>query len=277
MKTFIRIFISIICVLFILYIYARLIEPKWLDVNTQIINSKYVSDDLKKIKIVQFSDTHLSNYYTLKDLEKTVEKINSLNADIVVFSGDLIDNYKKSTFDKTEISHVLSKIEASLGKFSVYGNHDYGGGATTAYKDIMEMADFQILINESIYFEEYNLTVTGIDDALFGEPHFYSINQYFMDDAYNILLCHEPDVIKYIENYNFDLTISGHSHGEQINLPFMDDYILPQLAKSYVRGLYELDTDRSGKIYVNKGIGTSKIPLRFRARPEITEYIFTNN
>ena len=276
MKKVLKFLLFLTIIIFFIYVYARFIEPYSIAIKTPKITSQYISNELSSIKIVQFSDTHISDYFTIKDLMKTVKKINSLNPDIVLFTGDLIDNYSESTIESKEISYVLSLIDAEQGKYSVYGNHDYGGGATRVYKEIMDDAGFNLLINDSVYLEEYNLTITGLDDALFGNPDVDNITNLTNEKAYNILLCHEPDIIDYIVDYNFDLTISGHSHGEQINLPFMDNLVLPPLAKTYVKGLYELDTNRNGKIYVNKGIGTSKVPFRFLAQPEITLIEFYN-
>lgn len=274
MKRIIKLSLFLTLIIFLIYSYARFIEPKLIAIKTSKITSQYISKELSNIKIVQFSDTHISDYFTIKDLMKTVKKINKLNPDIVLFTGDLIDNYSESTIDSKKISYVLSLIDATLGKYSVYGNHDYGGGATRIYKEIMNDAGFKLLINDSVYLKEYNLTITGLDDALFGNPDIDNITKFINKGAYNILLCHEPDIIDYIADYNFDLAISGHSHGEQVKIPFMDDIILPPLAKTYVKGMYELDSDREGKIYVNKGIGTSKIPFRFLAPPEITLFKF---
>ena len=274
MKKLLKFIFLLFILIFFIYIYARFIEPQSIAIKTPMLTSHYISESLKTIKIVQFSDTHISKYFTIKDLMNVVKKINGLNPDIVLFTGDLIDNYSTCDVNPDDISYVLSLIDAEIGKYAVYGNHDYGGGATKIYKDIMSKAGFNILINESVNLEELNLTITGLDDALFGNPDVDNINKYIKNESYNILLCHEPDIIDHILNYNFDLTISGHSHGEQINLPFMDNIILPPLAKNYVRGLYLLDTERDGKIYVNKGIGTSTIPIRFLAKPEITLFRF---
>lgn len=274
MKKVLKFLLFLTIIIFFIFIYARYIEPNTITVKTLKITSQYISNELSNIKIVQFSDTHISEYFTIKDLMNTIKKINNLNPDIVLFTGDLIDNYSECTIDPKEISYVLSLIDAPLGKYSVYGNHDYGGGAAMIYKKIMKDAGFNLLINSSEYLEEYNLTITGLDDGLFGNPDLDNISSSIKEKAYNILLCHEPDIIDYIANYNFDLAISGHSHGEQINIPFMDDIILPPLAKNYVRGLYDLDTNRNSKIYVNKGIGTSKVPFRFLAQPEITLFEF---
>lgn len=82
----------------------------------------------KNLRVVQFTDPQLGTFYNLDELQKAVNKINSLKPDIVVFTGDLIDN--ASLYDDIpNISKVLGQIKATIGKFAVYGNHDYGGGS----------------------------------------------------------------------------------------------------------------------------------------------------
>jgi len=142
LKRIIKLSLFLTLIIFFIYSYARFIEPKLIAIKTSKITSQYISKELSNIKIVQFSDTHISDYFTIKDLMKTVKKINKLNPDIVLFTGDLIDNYSESTIDSKKISYVLSLIDATLGKYSVYGNHDYGGGATRIYKEIMNDAGF---------------------------------------------------------------------------------------------------------------------------------------
>jgi predicted MPP superfamily phosphohydrolase len=82
------------------------------------------------------------------------------------------------------------------------------------------------------------------------------------------VLSHEPDVADLFFEYDADLFLTGHSHGGQVNLPIIS--YTPPLAQKYVRGMYEIDNNRQTKIYVNVGLGTSTLPLRFMAVPELT-------
>lgn len=266
-----------ICVIITLsiFVYARFIEPKMLNVRYENIYSDIFKNSKKEIKILQFSDTHISKYFGMDDLKKVVEKINAENPDIVVFTGDLIDNYntyhRKENID--EIWNILGTINASIGKYAVYGNHDYGGGAKNIYKKIMENSGFELLINKSVKLNEYNLNIVGLDDSIFGDVKGDDVEILVDKDYYNIVLSHEPDVIDYYLEFCIDLMMSGHSHGGQVNLPFVRKYILPFLGQKYVRGFYSFDNFRESKLYVNVGLGTTKLPLRFMAVPEITVFI----
>ncbi|MDW5299001.1 MAG: metallophosphoesterase, partial [Sedimentibacter sp.] len=230
---------------------------------------------MDEIKILQFTDTHVSEYFVIEDLKRTVSKINEQNPDIVVFTGDLIDRYDTyENKDKIyEIWETLGSIKAPF-KYAIYGNHDYGGGAENIYKQIMKNSGFELLINEKSALEQYNINIIGMDDSIFGDYDseiFYNLDK----DSYNIVLSHEPDVVDYLLENNIDLFLSGHSHGGQINLPIVK--LLPLLAEKYTRGIYSFENARQTKLYVNIGLGTSKIPMRFMAAPELAVFILKNN
>lgn len=269
-----RIFYGVIAVVTIVVLsaaYARYVEPHiLLQRETEYTSAKLVSAPGEELTAAVFADTHFSDYYTPKDFQKVVEKVNAQKPDLIFFLGDLIDDYSSYTGDIEEIERQLASLKAGIGKYAVYGNHDYGGKMQFDYPDVMEAGGFQLLINESQTLEAQNITITGIDDMVigYGEPAAAGT----IDAAhYNIVLCHEPDVIDEMTGYPVDLMLSGHTHGRQINLMFFDDYILPPYGKKYVRGGYEiLRTDgRQASLYVTAGIGTTKIPMRFASPPEI--------
>lgn len=274
-----KIFSFIFIIIFIVFsalIYARFIEPNLLTVRYENMSSSLLNEDADKLKILLFSDTHISSHFDENDLKRAVERINEEAADIVVFGGDLIDEF--NTYENkdniNEIWEILSEIKAPSGKYAVYGNHDYGGGAERVYAQIMENSGFMLLKNEKIQLNDYNINIIGMDDSIFGDYDRETITGMLDKDRCNIVLSHEPDVIDFLLEYDADLFLSGHSHGGQINLPFLDS--LPLLAKKYTRGLYSFDNFRQTKLYVNIGLGTSQIPMRFMAVPELTVITLNN-
>lgn len=275
MKLFLKILLFFVLSAIVFYTYARLIEPSLLTVQYENISSNLLSDK-SNIKIIQFSDTHISEFFDVDNLKKTVNKINNENPDIVVFTGDLLEQYNEyhNKDNIHEIWEALGKINAPLGKYAVYGNHDYGGGAERAYKQIMENSGFNLLINDKIKIYDYNINIIGLDDTIFGTFNKEVIASYLDEDCFNIILSHEPDVAEHFFEYNADLFLTGHSHGGQINLPFIN--YTPPLAQKYKRGLYDIDNYRQTKVYVNIGLGTSKIPMRFMAAPELTVFTLKN-
>jgi predicted MPP superfamily phosphohydrolase len=240
-----------------------------LKVRDVAITSPRVTDEAEGLKIAVFGDTHFSDYYTPGDFDKVLESIDEMKPDMVVFAGDLIDHYDIYSGDVSVISEKLSKIEAPYGKFAIFGNHDYGGGAENKYQSIMEAGGFTVLKNQYYAIDKLGISVIGIDDVLigYGDP---DIASWGRPDYFNIVLAHEPDLVDQVLTYNVDLMISGHTHGRQINLKFFDDYILPLYGKKYVSGQYGFNNDRGSQLYVNSGIGMTKLPYRFISPPELT-------
>lgn len=277
MNKFFRITTILLVISVCLYTYARFIEPNMLSVHYENITNELISKNTNDIKVLQFSDIHLSEYFSVEDLQKVVNKINEEEPDLVLFTGDLIDHYYKYSYtgDITQICGVLGQIDAPLGKYAIYGNHDYGGGAEKVYKDIMDDSGFVTLVNDSVDLKEYNLNVIGLDDSIFGNLDTEKLHELINDELFNIVISHEPDVIDLMLEYNIDLFLSGHSHGGQVHIPFVKS-ILPPLGEKYTKGLYEFENHRNTKLYVNIGIGTSQIPFRFMAQPELTVFTLKN-
>ncbi|GAA0075661.1 metallophosphoesterase [Clostridium sp. CTA-5] len=274
-KIIITIFSTIMTIFFmciLIFIYSCYVEPKLLSVKNIEFNSKDNVQNSKRIEVAQISDIHLGKYYSIEQLEKLVDKVNKQNPDIIVFTGDLFDNI--STFDRAkDVSPILSKLSASIGKFAVFGNHDYGGGAEKAYKNIMKESGFKLLVNEKYNINlnsGKNLSILGLDDGLLGKPNINQTIKNIETDSYNLLLLHEPDLADKFLDYNIDFILSGHSHGGQVKIPFWGEIVTPPLAQKYKDGLYELNTSRNTNLYVNSGIGNTKLPFRFLNVPEIS-------
>lgn len=254
---------TIIFICFLIGLYAFFVEPNLIFVKDVDVSSDKINGD---VKIAVIADTHLGYNYDIDNLSKVVDKINKQNPDIVLFAGDLIDDFSQYNQDTSEISNTLSKINSNYGKFAVFGNHDYGGGAERYYEQIMNDGGFNVLINENHYIEKLNLNILGIDDFLLGKGNIYTASA-LNSSNYNLVLCHEPDVYDNLKQYNIDSMVSGHSHGGQINIPFVEAPYLPSLASKYIKGKYESD---NYFLYVSRGLGTTKVKARLLSPPEIT-------
>lgn len=264
----------LVVILFIASIvgYSMYIEPNLL-IKKEFDVEIGVNREGKDIKIIQFTDTQLGEFYSITDLERVVKKINNENPDIVVFTGDLIDNATNYE-DILEISDVLNKIKASYGKYAVFGNRDYGGGAVRYYEDIMNESGFEVLVNEqrSINIEGVNINIFGADDALMG---YYSAEETMIDineDNINILLLHEPDLADDFSDYSIDLILSGHSHGGQVRIPIIGTLKTTYLGEKYIKGFYNLSNEKNTTLYVSSGLGSTKLPFRLLNIPEVVVF-----
>lgn len=243
------------------YLYARYIEPNQLIVRT----NTYQGDVKKELVVVQFTDTHFKEDYPASKAEKMVELINEQQPDIIIFCGDLMDNYARYPQAASELPTYLRKLEATYGKYAVYGNHDYGGGASRVYEGLMEESGFEVLKNQTKEIAEIGVAIIGIDDFLFGNGDI----SYSEQDVqpYQIMALHEPDFLNQMNIETIDLTLSGHTHGGQVYLPYISLEFLPTGGQLYRKGLYSISDTSS--LYVSSGIGTTFMTLRLHNPPEI--------
>lgn len=251
--------------------YAFKIEPAMLFTHYYDLNAP----DRKitqVIRVVQLSDIQVNAYYTEHNLAKLVDKVNDLSPDVIVFTGDLFDNFSKYKAVES-VTQALSSLHADYGKYAVWGNRDYGGGASRVYADMMSESGFTLLNNEGVNItttKGQKLFIGGLDDALLGFPDISTTLRYMENDAdYRIILLHEPDIADRFDTDSANLLLAGHSHGGQVRLPFIKSPVTA-LAEKYTSGLYDLS--ESMKLYVNTGIGTSHIPVRFMVPPEIAVF-----
>ncbi|MEI5889981.1 metallophosphoesterase [Bacillus cereus] len=280
-KIIITVFISMVMISVGVCYYATEIERKLITVTWNEVKSSNLPKEFNNKKIVQFSDVHLGPEFSLKQLDSLVEKMNELHPDIVVFTGDLIDKFGTYNEEREEAKKILKEIHAPLGKYAVFGNHDRGGGGSLFYKKYMEEAGFSVLVNEVQKIKADNgnyITISGLDDFLLGKPQIDPTLKNLKQQDFNMLLVHEPDVVDKVARYPVDFQMSGHSHGGQVQIPFVGPLITTKLAESYVEGMYELEgKNKPLYLYVNRGIGTTRMPVRFWSVPEISVFVLKKN
>lgn len=230
-------------------------------------------DELADLVIIQITDLHISATIKKKWVTKMVQKVNSLNPDIIVFTGDIADGSPDRL--KADIE-PLKTLKATYGVFYVTGNHDYYSGIGRWMQAINQLG-FRILLNEHIIIEHGNgkLLIGGVTDYRAGhflKPH-TSSPQKAMAGApvvdCKILLAHQPLSIFEAEKQGIDLQLSGHTHGGQY-LPW--NYFI-KLDQPYVAGLHKY---KSSHIYVSKGTGYWGPPMRIGVPSEITHIKLKN-
>lgn len=269
MKKILKFLLSLIAVFLLIAGYAYLIEPNLLIAASLSVETK---KEIIPCRIVFFTDTHFGKYYHESHVEKLVKKINEQEADFIIFGGDLFDNYARDrqSMDFEYLKSELEKLEASKGKYAVWGNHDYGGGAVRIYENFMTSCGFQLLDDESRFIEEYGINFVGYDDYLMGrtDPALYMLENNF----FTIIIAHEPVVAELIKSNGGHFLLSGHTHGGQVSIPFLTSGLLPNGSGEFIKGLYSVektDTASSLQMYTSSGIGMTRYPFRFLNIPEI--------
>lgn len=267
-----RVLLSILSLLILLIIalpfYAWKVEPFLVHVNHVELGKK---NERTPLNVVQISDLQVSEYYETNRLDKVIEKVNAQKPDILLFTGDLFDNYSKYPEQSAPMIEKLKAFKANIGKYAVWGNHDYGGGAVRVYEDVMSAGGFTVLRNQGetlTLSDGRQVFLGGLDDSLLGNPSVSDTLAYRQNYDYAITMTHEPDVADAFIGTDTQLVLAGHSHGGQVWLPFYP--IKNVLAEKYTRGLYQLDAIT--QLYVNTGIGTTSIHARFGVIPEVTQF-----
>lgn len=255
------------------YYYAREIEPAMLQIHKEVITANKITPTFNNFKIVQFSDTHIGFHYTLEQFKELVEKINALQPDLIVFTGDLVDKPDEYNWG-SNLTQALQALKAGYGKFWIYGNHDHGGYGTEIIHKVMQQADFNLLKNDNAIIEKDKdrIVLAGIDDVMLGKPNLNETLKDVNPDLFTILLAHEPDYADTVVDFPVDVQLSGHSHGGQVRLPFIGHLYTPAFAVKYIQGKYTFNNEKL-TLYVNRGIGTTRLPYRFLCKPEI--HLFT--
>ena len=286
MKKKLLIFFSVIILVFLsVFGYARYIGTKGLVVKEiKIINHK-IPASFHGFKIAHLSDIHYGRTITEKELNNAITKVNLLKPDIVVLTGDLLDrDIKLSNNDIKKLIKILNKINPTIDKYAISGNHDFDYGLKD-WLSIIEKSNF-INLNDTYELIYKNdiipILINGMSTNLRKgskiqqklEPfETFLNNDNDISPAYKIMIMHEPDFIDDFEINNFDLILAGHSHNGQVRLPFIGAIIKPNGAHKYYDSHYKIhNTD----LYISSGLGTSIIDVRLFNKPSFNFYRLTN-
>lgn len=242
-----------------------LYEARFVSIEKVNINIKNLA---QPYSIVQLTDIHIGGLINKSFVKELVQKVNALQPDLVVITGDLVDidlHYAKEALQE------LQNLKSKYGTYFVIGNHEYFHNVDAIIAEVNNLG-IKVLENENIYIGEKNkgFNLVGVYDVMgyranYKKPDFPKAIANIDQNSPTILLAHQP---KYIEEvYNTDLMLSGHTHGGQI-FPFQ---FLVKLVQPYLSGLHTHDNRL--QIYINKGTGFWGPPMRLGARSEITYLI----
>ncbi|CAH2214047.1 metallophosphoesterase [Tepidibacter aestuarii] len=250
------------------YIYYQVTDIK---VNKVNIYSNKISND-SSIRILQISDIHNRNLNNTSLLHYIKES----NIDMVVLTGDVID---ATTEDFESIYSFLdSLISINPNVYFVSGNHEWRNSNKNEFIDSLRDKKLIDLNNSNEVFEKNNIkiNVSGIDDPYTNHENTYSAFKNIDNKYFTILLSHSPNVIIKHKNISSDLILCGHTHGGQIRLPLIGGLIAPGqgIFPEYDKGLYNLDDNR--KLYIDSGVGTSTLPIRFLNKSQISLIVVQN-
>lgn len=274
MKKVLSFILYFLIIIFIILVYGRFVATTGLNTNNIVINTT-ITSSYDGLKIIHFTDLHYKKVITEKRVLELVEEINKNNPDIVLFSGDLLDNdYKMTNEDTQFLINSLGKINSKYGNFAIVGDQDN----KDEVQNIYIQSNFTLLYDEtSIIYNENNdkISITGLGSYLNNDADIDNILNDFDNYSYNIFLIHEPDYIPVIlDNINnIDLIVSGHSINGSINIPIIKKLLLPKGSKNYNIIANKIN---STNIYISNGIGVNNVNFRLFNTPSINLYRIYN-
>jgi len=214
------------------------------------------------LSILHLTDLHFTGTITRPFFERLVEIAGGLPADLVVFTGDLLD--RKDLLDW--LPSTLGKLSAPLGCHFVLGNHDSFMENTADIRRRFADLGWRDVASRAQIIEHrgHPLVVCGSELPWMGEqPDMAQSPQ----DAFRLFLSHTPDNIRWARRNNIDLMLAGHNHGGQVRLPLFGPVYSPSAyGGHYASGVFWEDPTL---LYVSRGI-SAKVPLRWNCLPELT-------
>lgn len=261
-KTYEILIILLIAGLLILAGYLNAIHPR---IKTLNISTNKPGNNNKKINIVAVSDVHLGSIIGEKRVAKMVKMINSLNPELVLFLGDLLDEDPGPVIHK-DLGSCLEKIKSKEGVFAITGNHEYIGGIRNSAPffekhGIRLLRDEKVLIHDRLYLigreDRDKVRFQGnsrksLTELLYGIDHSKII----------VLLDHQPFHLELSRKAGIDLHLSGHTHHGQI-------WPLQYITKKIYQVSYGYLKSGATHYYVSSGFGTWGPPIRLGNMPEI--------
>lgn len=277
---------SLICSgFFFVIVYGIFVGRYQVNVRHENLYFDNLPEQLNGFNIIQLSDIHLGSFgKNTKVMEKTVRIVNQLNPDLLLFTGDLVNNFSE---EAKGFEPYLEQLSAKYGKYAIQGNHDYGDYSAwpdSASKGInlqqiqssLTDAGFILLLNqwERISVMDTSFSLIGVENwghAPF--PQYANLDEAMKgipDQSFKILMSHDPSHWNAIvvPQTDIPLTLSGHTHGAQFGIKIAGIEFSPiWFNQKHWGGLYQSENQL---LYVNRGLGTIGFPGRVEMRPEIT-------
>ncbi|WP_455544567.1 metallophosphoesterase [Intestinibacter sp.] len=279
-----KIMIIFICIFLLIYLYIKY-NVNTLEITKYTIENEKIPKEFDGYNIVQISDLHSKSFG--KNNQKLLEKINALNPDRVVITGDLVDGENNNYNIALEFIRELAKL---YKVYYIIGNHEQKAlikkykTEYVEYFNKLNQIDFVNLDNRKV-----EITKEGSKVNLYGLTVPYSCYKYLFDNKeitridksflveklgdldknqFNILLSHTPFYFDEYEKWGADLILCGHVHGGIVRLPFIGGLLSPdrKFFPKYDLGKY---IKNKSTMIVSKGLGGSKVLIRVNCKPEI--------
>lgn len=239
----------------LLFIWARFLERNLITVQETAIEVGFDA------KIALIADLHVGVFKDEIFLARVVEEINALDVEMVLIAGDF--SYEPAVEDLDRLFAPLQKIKFPV--YGVLGNHDVGFPGLLIRDELvatLEKNGVMLLNNKVVYLDNFNLIGLG---SHFAREDEVSLLNNFSEQDNVVVLAHNPDTTNLYQNHNADLTLTGHTHGGQVRIPWIYKKTIP------TKGDFDqnLTQEKFTKLFVTSGLGEVLLPLRFLNPPVI--------
>jgi predicted MPP superfamily phosphohydrolase len=240
-------------------------KPYLLHVTHQEMPLRGLPPALHGATLVHLSDFHAGFGNTDAVFHRAIDEVDALKPDLILLTGDYIDDAVKGDYP---IEAILSRLHARIGIYGSIGNHDYRRGVVGTRRKL-EKAGIRVLKNEGDCVAP-GLWIAGVDDDEYGRPDLEAAMRGAPREATAVVLSHNPRVIERSSHHDL-VMLSGHTHGGQICPPFPSAKMicLVHLRCRQVAGWYRYGRAR---LYVNRGIGVTGRPFRYRCPAELAVF-----
>jgi len=254
--------------------YARWFESQHVQLSQRTVPGSRIPSETT-LRLLHLSDLHASHEIPLDYIARAIALGLKQNPDVICLTGDFVTRREHIPAGYADVLRSLSAIAPT---FATLGNHDggvwsarYGGPSTSVgVRAVLAAAGIRCLHNQvvDLTLRSRRLQLIGLGDLWSGEcepkPAFSSLPS--SDRGTRIVLSHNPDSKSLLLPYDWDLLLSGHTHGGQVGLPFLARRFAPVADKRFISGLHRWE---NRWLHVSKGVGCL-FGLRFNCRPEVT-------
>lgn len=231
-----------------------------IDEKNEVQKSEF-TDEIQGISVVFFSDLHIGKLLQKEELTAKIQFLADLQADLYIFGGDLIGRQIKQYYTPDEIKECFAPLLKKT-TLAVYGNHEFNKDKQITADEKMkyfQAMGFHILCNESFEYEKngQKLVIFGMQDAIY-HPLIKEL------PPCDLVVAHEADPL--LDFSSSFISLSGHTHGGQIRLPFLPFYYRPAKGRKMTTGLYH---KKNKQLLLSNGLGCNGIKVRFFAPCDI--------
>lgn len=250
-----------------------LLQPNRPRIVRQEIALRRWPERLNGFTIALLSDFHYDPFFSAHPIHAAIPMVNGVKPDLIVLTGDFVSvpvlqAAAKGAQAAEPCADLLRRMQAPMGLWACLGNHD-------AFSDPVRIigalrnAGIQVLLNQAVPLEKdgARFWLAGVNDVMAGIADVQGALRDVPASEATVMLVHEPDFADHVKRFPVDLQLSGHSHGGQVRIPGLLPLYLPEMARKYDMGLYQLG---QLTLYTNPGLGTVRLPVRLNCPPEIT-------